>query len=271
MSVAFLIIDAQYDFCDPDGALFVPGAKEDMDRIASLIKTISTHIDQIFLTLDTHHVLDISHPGFWQNMEGKNPEPFTSVSLSDVQSSKWLPRYNKQEVINYLKNLESGGEFGHFIWPEHCLTGTKGASFIDTISQTVRDWSVDNQKNYITITKGTHPLTEHFGVFQAQVPIAEAPETHLNVGLLEQLESFDLILIAGEARSHCVATSLKQLLKHKPALAPKIIMIADGMSDVTGLGHLAHPIFESSIKMGVNFKTCKEVSNLLQTDIKINL
>lgn len=30
---AFLIIDAQYDFCNPEGALFVPGAQEDMQRL----------------------------------------------------------------------------------------------------------------------------------------------------------------------------------------------------------------------------------------------
>ena len=34
---AILIIDAQYDFCNPDGALFVSGADADMQRLKKFI------------------------------------------------------------------------------------------------------------------------------------------------------------------------------------------------------------------------------------------
>ena len=71
MRNAFLIIDAQFDFCHPDGALFVPGADADVERIASLIRRFASRIDHIVVTLDTHHVLDIAHPLFWSNAAGQ--------------------------------------------------------------------------------------------------------------------------------------------------------------------------------------------------------
>ena len=59
-NAALLVIDAQYDFCNPKGALFVPGADSDVDRIANMVLTNSDSIAQIFVTLDTHHVKDIA-------------------------------------------------------------------------------------------------------------------------------------------------------------------------------------------------------------------
>lgn len=263
MSTGFLIIDAQYDFCDPNGTLFVPGAPDDMRRIAELINVAGHQLDQLFLTLDTHQVLDISHPGFWQNKAGKHPAPFTAITFAELNNGEWLPRFHQQEVKTYLEKLEQNGEFVHYIWPEHCLAGTKGASLTDVIATAIREWSFRNNKNYITLHKGTHPLTEHFGIFQAQVPMEDVPETQFNFELLEQLASFDLLLIAGEARSHCVATSLKQLLLKDRKLASKIIILEDGMSDVNGLGHLADPIFSLAKEHGVRFMSCAEVAALL--------
>ena len=37
LNIQLLIIDPQNDFCDPNGALFVPGADEDMKRLASMV------------------------------------------------------------------------------------------------------------------------------------------------------------------------------------------------------------------------------------------
>lgn len=101
--------------------------------------------------------------------------------------------------------------------------------------------------------KGLHPLAEHFGVFQAQIPVPGAPETALNQPLLDDLARYDQIWLAGEARSHCVATSLRQLLCHAPELTKKVTLLTDCTSDVTGLGHLADPIYAEARELGVNF------------------
>ena len=41
---ALLLIDVQNDFCDPNGALFVPGAEEDSKRTAEFIENILTRV-----------------------------------------------------------------------------------------------------------------------------------------------------------------------------------------------------------------------------------
>ncbi len=47
---ALLIIDAQYDFCHPNGALYVPGAEKDMKKLNGFIGNNSQFIDHICVT-----------------------------------------------------------------------------------------------------------------------------------------------------------------------------------------------------------------------------
>ncbi|GHB69075.1 nicotinamidase [Persicitalea jodogahamensis] len=259
-NVVLLIIDAQFDFCDPNGALFVPGAVQDVERLASLVERSGKRIDHIIVTLDTHHVLDIAHPGFWQDADGKPPVPFTPIGLADVEAGTWQPVFEFDYVKNYLRQLEAQGEFQHFIWPEHCLVGTRGASLAEPLATVLRQWSQREQKNYAAVMKGLHPLAEHFGVFQAQIPVPGSPETGLNRPLLDDLAQYDHIWLAGEARSHCVATSLRQLLHHAPELAKKVTLLTDCTSDVAGLGHLAEPIYAEARDLGLNFTTSSQLS-----------
>lgn len=52
---ALLIVDPQVDFHE-GGALAVQGASDDAERIALLVTDQSKHIDEIVVTLDSHHV-----------------------------------------------------------------------------------------------------------------------------------------------------------------------------------------------------------------------
>lgn len=256
---ALLIIDAQYDFCNPSGALFVPGAEQDIERIARLIALNGDKINQIFVTLDTHRVLDIAHPLFWEDPNGNTVAPFTLITSAAVESGKWIPRYHREYVITYLKNLENEGAFRHFIWPEHCLAGSKGAALDDTILEAILAWSHHMGKDYNTVVKGLNPLTEHFGVFKAQVPVSGDSQTDLNQPFLSELATFDRILIAGEARSHCVATSVQQILDYAPLLTSRITLLTDCMSDVPNWGYLADPIYENAKKNGMIFSNARDL------------
>lgn len=260
MKTALLIIDAQHDFCHPEGALFVPGAEEDTLRIASLLEKNGDYIHQLIITLDTHQILDISHPGFWSNDDGLSPEPFTVITAADVDQLNWLPRFNPAYVRNYLNKLEAEGEYQHRIWPEHCIVGSQGAALAQPITSAVKNWVHQAGRNFKTITKGLHPFTEHFGAFRAQIPVYGSPETDLNTSLLESLKPFDRILLTGEARSHCIAASIRQILKYAPYLVPKLVVLTDCMSDVAGLGHLAAPIYSEAIAHGVQFTTSDLIS-----------
>jgi nicotinamidase-related amidase len=165
---------------------------------------------------------------------------------------KWIPRFFPEEAVSYIEALEKQGEFGHFIWPFHCLTGSRGAALDDHIMDALVEWTREG-KFYQVVAKGTYPLTEHFGIFRANVPVAERPETQLNQLLIDTLGKYQNVYLAGEARSHCVANSLKQAMEEAPDLAAKFIILEDCMSDVTGLSHLGDPIYKKAKSMGIRF------------------
>lgn len=255
---AVLIIDAQYDFCHPQGALYVNGADSDMRRLAAWIKANKLHLHHISVTADSHPVNSVSLPSFWLNSSGKAPDPFTAVTSQDIQEGKITPRFFRDEVISYVKELEVQGEFGHFIWPYHCLTGSRGAAIDDTLLEALVEWTKGGS-NYNLVVKGTNPLTEHFGIFRANIPLTGYPETHLNKSLIDTLKEYKHIFLAGEAKSHCVANSLKQAMDEAPELASRFVIMEDCMSDVNGLGHLGEPVYNRARKMGIEFVKSTDV------------
>ncbi|QJW91794.1 nicotinamidase [Spirosoma taeanense] len=259
MENAFLIIDTQYDFCHPGGALFVPGAEQDVERMAGLIRRHADRIDHIVVTLDTHRLLDIAHPLFWQDANGKHPAPFTRITAVEVDEGKWIPRFSAEKARQYVHDLEANSQFEHFIWPEHCLIGSRGASLHDTLLDALKDWSRQRELDYVAVPKGLHPLSEHFGVFRAQIPDPAVPETQLNTALIADLKRFENVYLMGEAKSHCVANSLKQILDYAPDLLPKLVIVTDCMSDVTDLGHLADPIYAEARSRMVRFQESEMV------------
>ena len=251
-----LVIDMQVDFCTPRGSLYVPGAEKDIARLARFIEVNTVKLDHIILTQDNHHIIDISHPVFWEDREGNHPEPFTVISRQDMEKGSWKPRFWKERAIEYVRKLEIKGEYPHTIWPEHCITGSYGAAITDEIMEPVKAWA--RQGNFFDlIIKGTNPLTEHFGALMANIPIDDSPDTQLNMDLAEKFRRFETILIAGEARSHCVASTIRQMLNIE-GLAGKMVVLEDCMSDVTGFETLALPVYEKAKREGVRFIASKE-------------
>lgn len=234
--IALLIIDAQIDFMDlPGAALPVAGACADMDRVAAFIKTNMQEISSISCTLDSHRTIDISHPSWWATSDGKNVAPFTPISHQDLLDGKYTALFNPQWSFEYVKKLEEQGEFQHFIWPYHCLIGSEGASLYKPLHKVINEWEAQRRIPVKFVTKGDNPYTEHFGAFRANIEMKEDPKTQFNQDLVDTLMKYDDVYLAGEARSHCVVNSLRQAVNEVPALAPKIILLEDCMSDVPGL------------------------------------
>jgi nicotinamidase-related amidase len=256
---ALLIIDAQNDFVLPTGNLPVAGADADMNRLASFITKNKKEISYIGMTLDSHHVIDISHPAFWQDKDGNSAKPFTLITPEDVNAGVWSPRYAPIEAVRYINELEKQGEYAHVIWPEHCIIGSTGAAIYKPVMDAVIEWSRQN-RFFGAFTKGTNPLTEHFGAFRANVPIKDRPETQVNYDLINTLNSYRNIYFAGEAQSHCVGNSLKQAIEIVPDLAKKFVILTDCMSPVTGFETLADPIFEDAKKLGIRFAKSTDIT-----------
>lgn len=261
---ALLIIDPQNDFCFPGdkngegkGALYVPGADQDMIRLSWFIKSNVEKINHIIVTLDQHHYNDISHPGFWKNKNGLNPEPFTQITLQDVLEEKWLPIYELERVKLYLEKLEKNNKFKHTIWPPHCLIGSEGAAIYRPVMDAILYWS-KNENYFQPIFKGIYPFSEHFGAFAAEVIFDDVEQTKINYELLDELGQFNAIFIAGEARSHCVASTLEQIITYTPTLLEKIIILEDAMSDVPGFENAANHIYQKALELGAQIKKTED-------------
>ncbi len=271
---ALLIIDAQNDFCIPGAPLYVQGADKDNDRLAAWIMNNASEIDHISYTLDTHQINDVSHPSIWRDKNGNVVAPHTPISYQDLLDGKYYPVIFRQKIQEYIRKIEEIANeevknnipfpiLSHYIWPEHCIMGTSGAELDKKISDAIIHWARQNPAYfYEAWVKGTNPLTEHFGAFRAQVTYTEYPETQLNQNLVSKLEKYDNVFFAGQAKSHCVATTLKQALFEAPGLASKFVILEDTMSDVVvpgiDFGAIAQPIYDLAKQKGIRFTTTKD-------------
>ncbi len=87
-------------------------------------------------------------------------------------------------------------------------------------------------------SKGDNPFTEHYSVLGPEVlegPDGE-PIAQKNVGFIEKLLQFDAVIIAGQAKSHCVAWTIDDLLEdvfvRDEKLAEKVYLLEDCTSPV---------------------------------------
>ncbi len=232
-----LIVDPQRDFCDPEGALAVPGADKDMMRLAQLIRRIGDKITEIYCTLDTHHFFDISHPVFWSSSEGKNPDPFTIITPDDVRKGLWkTSRPDHQSyALKYVSELAENQRYPLCIWPPHCLIGTKGHNIVPALSDALTGWEKQQLAPVDYIMKGSNYKTEHYSAVQADVPVREDSSTLMNYKLLTNLQQSDMMLIAGEALSHCVKFTVEDIAGELgEASVRKMVLLEDCASSVPG-------------------------------------
>lgn len=237
-----LLIDPQVDFCDPSGSLFVTGADEDMKRVGEMITRMGEKISSIHTTLDQHHIMDIAHPVFWKNTEGKRPDPFTIITAQDVKNGVWIPHYPSmtQKMIEYTEALEKGGRYPLCIWPVHCAIGSPGAAMVPCIAEPIKEWIGKVFRTVNFVAKGSNPMTEHYSGVKAEVEDPTDPSTSLNVSLINTLENADEILLAGEAGSHCLANTVKDIADNfgNTNYIEKFVFLEDGTSPVTGFEQL---------------------------------
>lgn len=254
---SLITIDIEECFMPHNNNLLgVPGALEDAQRTADFIDKHSTELLDIFASIDSHYKLDISHPTWWKKADGKFVDPFTPITADDILNGKYTPVIDPVGSLKYVQALESNKEFGHFIWPEHAIIGTFGQTLVPVFTDALDRWMDKNKKWVWYINKGIDPSTEHFGIFRANIPNSN-PSTEVNQGIFRILEQRDTIYLAGQARTHCVANSLRQMLQIAPQLASKIVVLEDCMSNVSGLPPdfytYVDSIYEDAKKQGVRF------------------
>jgi nicotinamidase-related amidase len=239
MKNQLLIIDPQVDFCDPKGALYVKGAEQDMVRLATMIKRLANKIDQIHVTLDSHRTVDIAHPIFWVDKNGKHPKPFQGITLNSIIEGDWITtdKMFDQYARVYTKKLEESGRYPLTIWPSHCRIGSWGGSVYPELDVALVSWE-ETFKIVDYIPKGSNILTEHYSAIKAEVVDPNDPTTDINRPLLNAFGMAENLYVAGEALDYCLANTVRDMVAN--GIDPnKITLINDATSSVgfpAGLG-----------------------------------
>lgn len=263
-----LIIDPQNDFMDiPRATLPVPGAREDMQRLARFVERMTGQVDEIVVTLDSHAGVGIERTTFWLGADGAPLAPFTAITAADAQSGRVRPRdaSRSAEALAYLQALEAGGERTLIAWPVHCVLGTWGHNIEQTLADGLARWELAKGRACDKVVKGLNPLTEQYSAFRADVPRADDPRTQLNTALLAQLaRGDDLLLVAGEALSHCVAASGQDMLAQWDlGRLHNTVFLTDCMSAVTGFEAAGQAFLAQLRARGVRCLTTTEVAEMV--------
>jgi nicotinamidase-related amidase len=255
--ICLLLVDAQNTFCLPDFELFVAGrsgrgAVEDNVRLCEFIYRNLGRITEIDPTLDTHTAMQIFHPVFWVNAAGEHPVGNqTVISLADVESGVW--RVNpamaaslaggdqaalERHARHYVARLTAGGKYPLMIWTFHAMLGGIGHALVAAVEEALFFHACARLSPTRFEVKGDNPLTEHYSVLRPEVLEGAdgRPIARRNARLVRKLLSFDAVVIAGQAKSHCVAWTVDDLLSEirasDPALAGKVYLLEDCTSPV---------------------------------------
>ncbi|HBE19288.1 MAG TPA: isochorismatase [Cyanobacteria bacterium UBA11149] len=255
--ICLLLIDVQNTFCIPGFELFVGGksglaAVEDNVRLCEFIYRNLHVITEIIPTMDTHRAIQIFHPIFWVNSAGEHPTPGTTIiSLADVEQGVWQVNPEvarslgegkelalQEYAYHYVKKLSDAGKFPLIIWPYHSMLGGIGHALVSAVEEAIFFHSIARKTQTKFELKGDNPLTENYSVLRPEVleDNLGKPIAYKNTQLIEKLLNCDRIIIAGQAKSHCVAWTIDDLLTAMVTidanLAKKVYVLEDCTSPV---------------------------------------
>ena len=253
--VCLLAVDVQNTFCIPGFELFVggrsgTGAVDDSRRLCEFVYRNLGTITQIVPSLDTHHAMQVFHAIWLVDEQGNHPEPYTLISAEDVDSGRWKVNepvaealgigadYAARHLAHYTRRLAEGGKYNLTIWPYHALLGGIGHALVSAVEEAIFFHGVARYSRPDFEIKGESPLTEHYSMLGPEV--TEGPDGdalgELNTWLIDTLLTFDAVVVAGQAKSHCLAWTIDDLLDgddiRERRLAERTYLLEDCTSPV---------------------------------------
>ncbi|NJK99211.1 MAG: isochorismatase [Spirulinaceae cyanobacterium RM2_2_10] len=256
LRICLTIIDAQNTFCIPGHELFVggrsgTGAIDDNRRLCEFIYRNLGTLTEIAPTLDTHTAMQIFHPVFWVNDVGEHPAPMTNITAEDVQKGVWKVNpaiaYSlgnshylllQKHAQHYAEQLAQDGKYPLTIWPYHSMLGGIGHALVAAVEEACFFHNIARRSQTCFEIKGGNPLTENYSVLRPEVLADPSgrPIAQKNTRFIQKLLDFDAVIIAGQAKSHCVAWTIDDLLSEiqaqDPQLAEKVYLLEDCTSPV---------------------------------------
>ncbi|MFN5872638.1 MAG: isochorismatase [Aphanizomenon sp.] len=255
--VCLLLIDVQNTFCIPDFELFVggqtgTGAVEDNQRLCAFIYRNLGVITKIIPTLDTHTTMQIFHPIFWINTQGEHPTPAaTNITVTDIEKGIWQVNpavansitngdYDLlgKQAFYYVQQLSQNGKYPLTVWPYHSMLGGIGHALVASVEEAVFFHSIVRKSQTQFELKGENPLTENYSILRPEILTGfnGQPIGQKNTSLIQQLLEYDAVIIAGQAKSHCVAWTIDDLFTEiqqvDSTLTRKIYLLEDCTSPV---------------------------------------
>ena len=249
--VCLLAVDLQNTFCTPGFELFVAGrtgsgAVEDSRRLCSFVYRNLAAITEVVVTLDTHQAFQIFHAPFLVDRGGRHPDPYTLVTEADVSEGRWAVDREAAEALgldsdsaaehlaSYVAALAAGGKYELTVWPFHAMLGGVGHALVSAIEEAFFFHAIARHAPTRFEIKGFAPLTEHYSVLGPEVLRGSRGEQlgERNTALVEHMRDFDAVLVAGQAKSHCVAWTVADLLDDAPELGSRLYLLEDCTSPV---------------------------------------
>ncbi|MEI9478305.1 MAG: isochorismatase [Deltaproteobacteria bacterium] len=253
--ICLLPVDVQNTFCIPGFELYVggrsgTGSVDDNRRLGAFIYRNLRVITEICPTLDTHQAMQIFHGIFLVNDKGEHPAPYTLISEDDITREAWrfnpsiakslgiTESYGQRYLQHYARRLKESGRYDLTVWPYHAMLGGIGYALVSSVEEAIFFHSIARYSQTHFEIKGNNPLIENYSVLGPEVledgegrPIARK-----NTLLIQKLLQFDMVIIAGQAKSHCVAWTIDDLLRdilvRDKRLAEKVYLLEDCTSPV---------------------------------------
>ena len=255
LRISLLLVDVQNSFCIPDFELYVggtsgTGAVDDNQRLCEFIYRNLGVITEICPTMDTHQAVQIFHSIFLINDRGEHPAPFTLISADDIEKGVWKfnqqlsaslqidETYGQQFLQHYTRQLKEGGKYDLTIWPYHAMLGGIGHALVAAVEEAIFFHSIARLSQPDYQEKGNNPFTENYSVLSPEVMAGPKGEgiAEKNFGFIHKLLNFDVVIIAGQAKSHCVAWTIDDLLNEilisDRKLTEKVYLLEDCTSPV---------------------------------------
>lgn len=235
--IAAFGIDVQVAFCTPGASLFVPGAVEDTQRALRWLYTNLDRVTELVFSLDTHRAFQIFHPAWWQDTGGQPPPPLTVITSADIRAGRWRATRHPEESLAYCERLEASGKYVLTIWPYHALLGGLSHALVPAVYEASLFHALVRDTPTWFEVKGEHPLTENYSVFSPEVTEVRGQKVgEFNTRLFDHLLSFDRVYVFGQAKSHCVMSTLLDLRQHiertDRSKMGRIFILEDAMSPV---------------------------------------
>jgi nicotinamidase/pyrazinamidase len=236
--IALILVDYQHDFVDPTGTLYVPGAREDVARLLHWFYTNAHKITTVYASLDTHIPYQIFYSSWWVKPgSNEHPQPYTVITVEDVEKHVWIPVTEPDWSVEYVRQLQQRAKKDLMIWPHHTMEGTLGHMLVAPLSEALAWYSAARSSLPVYIEKGLTTRTEFYGIFGAEVPDPQSSDSSLNIALIDEVMQHDRVYIAGEAKSHCVLETERQIVEYlkekgQTQLLQKLYLLKDCTSSV---------------------------------------